>query len=300
MWTYNTDYNKWFANEDSISKSDFDLLKQELRATRYYSRILSGATYLPVNNLTDIYDILGDYQDRSWYVSADTTVGSLYSITSIPPQHATPIDQNSYDDYSKYLTEYGLTLKNLFTPYRLIKDASKNFYYIDVATTEQIDLTTITKNYVIDGVTLMDGHRVLIKDQKVNVVLLSTADPNTYFTSKYTVVQDLGATIEYQYSSEENGIYKYSNGNLVRETDLDVYEQCVRYSVSVKLGTVNANKQFHLSRLLNGYYPTTLLAQPIEFIERHNWILRNRVDYNNLFEINYYDIIKHNNQTYNY
>ena len=300
MWTYNTDYNKWFANEDSISKSDFDLLKQELRATRYYSRILSGATYLPVNDLTDIYDILGDHQDRSWYVSTDTTVGSLYSITSIPPQHATPIDQNSYDDYSKYLTEYGLTLKNLFTPYRLIKDASKNFYYIDVATTEQIDLTTITKNYVIDGVTLMDGHRVLIKDQKVNIVLLSTADPNTYFTSKYTVVQDLGATIEYQYSSEENGIYKYSNGNLVRETDLDVYEQCVRYSVSVKLGTVNANKQFHLSRLLNGYYPTTLLAQPIEFIERHNWVLRNRVDYNNLFEINYYDIIKHNNQTYNY
>jgi hypothetical protein len=300
MWTYNTDYNKWFANEDSISKSDFDLLKQELRATRYYSRILSGATYLPVNDLTDIYDILGDYQARDWYVSTDTTVGSPYSITSIPPQHATPIDQNTYNDYSKYLTEYGLTLKNLFTPYRLIKDASKNFYYVDVATVEQIDLTTITKNYVIDGVILMEGHRVLIKNQTVNIVLLSTADPNTYFTSKYTVVQDLGATIEYQYSSEENGVYRYSNGNLVRETDLDVYEQCVRYTVSVKLGNVNANKQFHLSRLLSGYYPTTFLAQPIEFIEKHNWILRNRVDYNNLFEINYYDIIKHVAQTYVY
>jgi hypothetical protein len=300
MWTYNTDYNKWFTNDDSISKSDFDLLKQELRATRYYSRILSGATYLPVNSLTDIYDILGSYQARDWFVSTDTTVGSPYSITSIPPQHATPIDINSYDDYSKYLTEYGLTLKNLFTPYRLIKDASKNFYYVDVATTEQIDLSTITKNYVIDGVTLVEGHRVLIKDQTSNVVLLSTADPNTYFTSKYTVVQDLGATIEYQYNSEENGIYRYSNGNLIRETDLDVYEQCVRYSVSVKLGNVNANKQFHLSRLLNGYYPTTFLGQPIEFKEKHNWILRNRVDYNNLFEINYYDIIKHGAQTYNY
>jgi hypothetical protein len=299
MWTYNTDYNKWFANDDSISKNDFDYLKQELKATRYYSRILSGATYLPVNDLTNIYDILGNYQARDWYIPM-TTIGSPYSVTAIPPQHATPIDNNSYDDYSKYLTEYGLTLKNLFTPYRLIKDASKNFYYVDVATTQMIDLTTITKNYVIDGVTLVEGHRVLVKDQTSNVVLLSTADPNTYFTSKYTVVQDLGATIEYQYSSEENGIYKYTNGNLVRETDLDVYEQCVRYSVSVKLGNVNANKQFHLSRLLSGYYPTTFLAQPIEFIERHNWILRNRVDYNNLFEINYYDIIKHSNQTYNY
>jgi hypothetical protein len=300
MWTYNTDYNKWFANDDSISKNDFDYLKQELKATRYYSRILSGATYLPVNNLMDIYDILGDYQSRDWYVSTDTTNGSLYSVTSIPPQHATPIDNNSYSDYSKYLTEYGLTLKNLFTPYRLIKDASKNFYYVDAATTEQIDLTAITKNYVIDGVMLVEGHRVLVKDQVTTVVLLSTADPNTYFTGNYKVSQDLGATIEYQYYNEENGIYKYINGNLVREADLDTYEQCVRYSVSVKLGTNNTGKQFHLSRLLNGYYPTTLLAQPIEFVERHNWVLRNRVDYNNLFEINYYDVVKHTSQTYQY
>jgi hypothetical protein len=300
MWTYNSDYKKWFSKDDSISKEEFDYLKQELKSTRYYSRILSGATYLPVNDLTNIYDILGDYQSRDWYVSADTTIGSLYSVTAIPPQHATPIDNNTYNDYSKYLTEYGLTLKNLFTPYRLIKDASKNFYYVDVATVGQIDLTTITKNYVIDNVLLVEGHRVLVKDQKVNVVLLSTADPNTYFTGNYKIVQDLGATIEYEYYSEENGIYLYTNGSLIRETDLDVYERCVRYSVSVKRGSTNANKQFHLSRLLNGYYPTTLLAQPIEFIERHNWILRNRVDYNNLFEINYYDVFKHSAQTYNY
>lgn len=300
MWTYNSDYNKWFANDDSISKDEFDFLKQELRATRYYSRILSGATYLPVNDLTNIYDILGDYQSRTWYINPDSTIGSQYSVTSIPPQHASPIDNDTLDNYSKYLTEYGLTLKNLFTPYRLIKDASKNFYYVDVATTEQIDLTTVTKNYVIDNVLLVEGHRVLIKDQKISVVLLNTADPNTYFTSKYTVIQDLGSTIEYEYYSEENGIYKYTNGSLVRETDLDFYEQCVRYSVSVKRGSANGNKQFHLSRLLNGYYPTTTLVQPIEFKEKHNWVLRNRVDYNNLFEINYYDIIKHSNQTYNY
>ena len=300
MWTYNSDYKKWFANDDSISKDEFDYLKQELKATRYYSRILSGSTYLPVNDLMDIYDILGDYQSRDWYINPDTTIGSLYSVTAIPPQHATPIDYDSYQDYSKYLTEYGLTLKNLFTPNRLIKDASKNFYYVDAATTEQIDLTTVSEKYVIDNVLLVEGHKVLVKDQKVNVVLLNTADPSTYFTGNYTIVQDLGATIEYQYSSEENGVYRYENNTLVRETDLDIYEQCVRYSVSVKKGSVNASKQFHLSRLLSGYYPTTSLAQPIEFIERHNWILRNRVDYNNLFEINYYDVIKHDAQTYNY
>ena len=298
MWTYNTDYNKWFANEDSISKSDFDFLKQELKSTRFYSRCLSGATYLPVNNLTNIYDILNDYQQRTWYIS---TLGSQYSITTIPPQHASPIDLNTSNDYyTKYLSEYGLTLKNLFTPYKLIKDSSKNFYYVDVATTEQIDLTTIINDYYIDGVKLLDGHRILIKDQKLNITLLNTADPNSYFTGQYAIIQDLGATIEYEYYSEENGIYLYKDGILSREIDLDDYTRCVRYSVSVKLGNINTGKQFHLSRLLNGYFPTTFLGEPIEFKEKKNWILRNRVDYNNLFEINYYDIIKHGTQSYNY
>ena len=296
MWIYNNDYNKWFANEDSISTSDFDFLKQELRFTRFYSRCLSGATYLPVNDLTDVYDILGEYQERNWYIS---TVGSQYSITSIPSKSASPIDSTTSNDYyQRYLPEYGLTLKNLFTPYRLIKDSSKNFYYVDVATTEQINLSEITNNYYIDGVLLLNGHRVLVKDQKINVILLSTADPDTYFTGRYEVLQDLGATIEYQYSSEENGIYVYNNSSLTRETDLDDYSKCIRYSVSVKLGNININKQFHLSRLINGYFPTTSLAEPIEFREKHNWILRNRVDYNNLFEINYYDIIKHGTQSY--
>jgi hypothetical protein len=36
----------------------------------------------------------------------------------------------------------------------------------------------------------------------------------------------------------------------------------------------------------------------MEFAENHNWLLRNRVDYNNLFEINYYDAIKHATQSY--
>ena len=49
MWIYNSDYKKWFAKDDSISKNDFDYLKQELKSTRLYSRVLSGATYLPLS-----------------------------------------------------------------------------------------------------------------------------------------------------------------------------------------------------------------------------------------------------------
>ena len=300
MWTYNTDYNKWYAKDDSISKNDFDLLKQELQATRFYSKCLSGATYLPVNNLSNIYDILGDYQQRNWYIS-NSTSGSQYSVTTIPPQYASPIDSNNFNNYyTNYLSEYGLTLKNLFTPNRLIKDSSKNFYYVDVATTQQIDLTIVSAEFYIDGVKLLNGHRILVKNQISTAVLLFDTDPNTFFTSKYEIIQDLGATIEYQYYNEENGIYIYKNGILSRDIDLEDYSRCIRYSVSVKLGTNNASKQFHLSRLLDGYFPTTLLSQPIEFIEKQNWILKNKVDYNNLFEINYYDIIKHGTQSYNY
>ena len=31
MWTYNTDYSKWYANDDSISKNDFDYLQNILK-----------------------------------------------------------------------------------------------------------------------------------------------------------------------------------------------------------------------------------------------------------------------------
>ena len=296
MWTYNSTYNKWSSSDDKLIKSDFDFLKQELKATRFYAKSLSGSTYLPINGTDDVYDILGKYQPRNWYISI---VGSPYSITTIPSQNATPIDAgSSYNYYTKYLSEYGLTLKNLFTPNRLIKDSMGNYNYVDVATTDLLDLSITDINLTIDGVRLINGQKVLVKNQVSNITLLNTINPNTYFSGNYTIVQNLGGTVEYQYYNEENGLYKYSNGSLVRDVDLDDYKKCIRYSVSVKLGTNNKGKQFHLSRLLDGYYPTTSLNQPIEFMEKHNWILRNRVDYNNLFEINYYDIIKHGTQSY--
>jgi sugar lactone lactonase YvrE len=298
MWTYNSTYNKWSSTDDKLIKSDFDFLKQELKATRFYAKSLSGATYLPINGTDDVYDILGKYQPRNWYISV---AGSPYSITTIPSQHATPIDiDTSYNYYTKYLSEYGLTLKNLFTPNRLIKDSMGNYNYVDVATTDLLDLSISDINLTIDGVRLINGQKVLVKNQISNITLLNTINPNTYFTGNYIIIQDLGGTVEYEYYNEENGIYKYSNGSLVRDVDLDDYKRCIRYSVSVKLGTNNKGKQFHLSRLLDGYYPTTSLNQPIEFKEKHNWILRNRVDYNNLFEINYYDVIKHGTQSYSF
>lgn len=285
MWEYNNDSKKWYSITDSISKVDFDYLKEELSLTRFYSRCLSGSTYTLQQDLSDIYTT--SYIPRNWYISLE---GSVYTDTSLPLEYANPITNVTLSDYNKFISEYGLTMKNLFTPSRLIKDTN-NYKYVDVATTGVINISLIGKDYYIDGVRLLNGHRILVKDQTTNVVLLNTTDPNTYFTSKYEIIENLGGTIEYQYYNNTNGIYVYNDGVLIRDVDLDLYDNTIQYSVNVKLGEVNIGKQFHLSRLLNGYYPT-IDKDPIEFKENKNWILRNAIDYNNLYEINYYDIIK--------
>jgi len=294
MWIYNSDYGKWSSSEDSMKKSSFDILKQELSATRFYSRVLSGATFLPINNLDDIYDILGEWTPKSWYVGSE---GSVYSDAQVPVRNPMSINQSSsYDYYTKFISEYGLTLKNMFTADRLIKDSVKNYYKVDVATTAQIDI--LADISAIDGVSLKKGHKVLVKEQRTTEALLSDVDPKTYFKGGYYVTSTLGGTITYEYFSSENGIYEYDGRKLVKSKVLDDYSNCVRYSVYVEMGEANAHKQYHLRRLNSGYYPTSANSEPMEFAEKHNWLLRNRVDYNNLFEINYYDVIKHGTQSY--
>lgn len=295
MWIYNRNFGKWSSSSDSLKKSDFDLLKQELSATRYYSRILSGATFMPVNDLDDIYDILGEQRPKSWYISP---LGSEYSDTLAPAKNAMGIDEDtSYEYYTKFISEYGLTLKTLFTADRLIKDSAKNYYHADVATTEQIDLTQNSNSIVIDGVLLRPGHRILVKDQKNVDTTITGIEPNSYL-GVYSIIEDIGGTKTYEYYNDQNGIYVYDGRRFVREQVLDDYSNCVRYSIHVNMGTVNTGRQFHLKRLTNGYFPQYGKSESMNFVEKKNWMMRNRVDYNNLFEINYFDVIKHGTQSY--
>ena len=296
MWEYNSDYGKWYLSTDSLLKSDYDWLKQELSSTRFYSKALSGSTYVAINDLDNLYDVVSEWQPRNWYIS---TLGSKYSLTSKPTSFATSIDSSSsYDFYTKSLKEYGLTLKNLFTPERLMKDILSNYIQVDVATTEEIDLTVISNNYLIDGVKLLDGHLILVKDQISYETLDASVNPDTYFKGPYVLLEDLGVSLNYKYYNSDNGLYQFKKNTLVKLTDLDDYDKCSRLSIYVKMGNINESKQFHLERLLNGFYPTSFLSDPMVFTEKHNWLLRNRVDYNNLFEINYSDILKHGTQSY--
>ena len=295
MWIFNKEDSKWISNDDLLKKENFDFLKRELSSVRFYSKCLSGATFLPINNTNNIYDILGNYKARNWYIGIN---GSEYSNSLIPQVSATEVNEESYSDYEKYLLEEGLSLKTMFTPNRLIKDSINNFSYVDVATTGSISIGVIGDNFIIDGIKILEGHRVLVKDQTTTIVLPSTINPDEYFSGNYFLIENLGTTIEWGYYNEQNGVYEIKNKTLIRTSDLSDYKSAKRSSFVPRLGTVNKEKQFHLSRLLNGYYPTTSLNEPIEFKENKNWMLRNKVDYNNLFEINYYDVLKHNDSQY--
>ena len=80
MWVFDNEYSKWISNDDKLLKDNFDFYKQELSSVRFYSKSLSGATFMPINNLDDIYDILGSYKPRNWYVGIN---GSEYTNTLI-------------------------------------------------------------------------------------------------------------------------------------------------------------------------------------------------------------------------
>jgi subtilisin-like proprotein convertase family protein len=286
MWVYNNDLQKWYRSDDTLLKGDFEYLKQELSSTRFYSKALSGSTYMIINDLNNMYDILNSWRPRNWYIS---TLGSKFSKSLNPKYYPESIDITSQDDfYNKNIKEYGLSLKNLFTPDRVINEFMENYIQVDLATDTSLNLSLPIDK--IDGVKLLEGHKVLVKNQTSKSTLNINDKPEDFFEGDYKISNTVGTSVEYEYYNDLNGIYTYKNGGLVKSTDYDNYENCIRLSLNVAMGTVNAGKQYHLNRLLNGFYPKN--GEPMYFSESHNWMVRNRVDYNNLFEINYYDILK--------
>jgi hypothetical protein len=292
MWVKNTDSNTWERQKDELNNDIFNLIKEDIKKLRYYSKCTDGTAYLPINNLDDIYDIVTLNKNEEWYIGASSSTYSIVSFTaSATNKEVLP---SNLDSYKSSLYEYNFSLKNLFTPTKTINDQIKNYLEVDVATTEHItDLLSEKILYVIDGNRLIDKHRVLVKNQITSVTLPNTTDPETYFDCNYYITSsdDVNNTIDYYFYNSDNGIYKYQNNRLVRETDLDDYNICNRYSVVVKLGDVNFDKQYHLSRLKNGYYPTSLNNNNIEFIEKHNWILRNKIEYQDILSVTYNDMV---------
>jgi hypothetical protein len=298
MFVRNTDTGKWSNQLDVLSKDNYDNLRQDLEKTRLFSKCLSGSTYLPIDGFQNIYNTF-DVRKIGFYIRES------YAAWNLPLNGPTiEINRgNANEFYNKYLKENAFTIKNLFTPNKLIKDQLNNYLIVDVATSATTDnIGEINANLIVDGVKLVEGNRVLIKNQTSIINLASNIDPEIYFStvelvSEYFLDTDDITSRSYFWYNNENGIYTYNNNRLVKTNELDNYENAYRYSVVVSSGLQNREKQFHLARLKNGYYPVSSENNNMQFVEKHNWVLRNRIDYNNIFDLNYYDIISHVTQS---
>jgi len=292
MWTRNIDTGKWLKQVDTLPKENYENLLIDLERVKLYSRCLSGSTYLLINDFTNIYPELNIEKDF------------FYTGTFIPQRgKSKKIDDNQNEFYEKYIRESAFTLKNLFTPEKLLKNEGKNIKKVDVVSDSFTFSFEPTRSIVVDGVLLIPNHRILVNGQRSRVSLPSNDDNNgkneSYFTdtlkvSSYIIENDLGTSFEYSYNNSLNGIYKYDGYNFIRESDLSNYDSSYNLCISVKMGDVYADKQFHLKRLLDGYFPID--GDNIEFEEKKGWVLRNRVDYNNVYDLNFYDILSHSAQ----
>jgi hypothetical protein len=296
MWQQNPDSLEWKKIEDTITKSSFDFLKQEMESTRLYQVCLGGSSFLNIKNLENIYDILQYTQSFSWIIStSSSTYSSYYSFT-----YSKDINPTTLEEYNKYLKDYALTIKTKFSPNRLLNDSLMNFKQVDVVTNTGLTAFGLTQNELrINGTLLKKGHTVLVKDQTRLVNLSNEINPKDYFTSSYGV-QSIGlASTTYSIWTDENGVYKYDGSKLTRTDHLETYDKLYNLSLDVKL-TNSTETQYHLERLSNGYFPEYQKGESVRFTEKKNYLLRNRVDYNNIYEIVYNDIAKWSGHTFSF
>ena len=289
MYSRNPDTGKWMNQNDLLLRDSYDSLKIDLNKTKLYSKCLSGSTYLTIKDFDDLYPTLNI--DKGGYYVGDNANSSVNSSIKVD-------SSNMVEFYDKYLKEDAFTVKNSFTFDRTIIDQGINTKYVDLATTEYLAIQP-SKNLIIDGTSALSGHRILVKDNTASITLKSSQNPDDYFTknfpvSYYEILHKDSDSTTYLYYDKSNGIYLYDGYNLNREVDLDSYESSFKYICFCKMGEINSDKEFHLQRLKNGYFP--IVNDPIYFKEQKGWVMRNRVDYSNLFDLNYYDAINQQSQ----
>jgi hypothetical protein len=319
-WNLNIDLGKWTKKSDTLRKSDFDSLMQDFESFRFYQKCLSGSTYTSVNSfisgdlknssVENIYDIL-DLSKNSYFYnfSGQNPIQYLEPFGLPFPESFKQISnlELAKNFQTKIISEYNWTLKTLFTPERLIKEKKKNQYYVDLATTESIqNLDSYLPGLIIDGNVVKEGQRILVKDQFLNVTLATSINPDDFFFGEWVVVETVGLNTTYRIPSSKNGIYVYNNRRLVRDKDLDLYDNLIDYLVTVKMGDVNRELSFKLKRLKSGLfpeynsnftYPNGPIGESLFFEESDSFIIRQKVDYNNLYELSLQKTISHGEST---
>lgn len=139
------------------------------------------------------------------------------------------------------ITGDGKSINNMYNEYNIIDKYMSNFYQVDVATKENIDLTK--PYFSIDGVMLKPGHLVLLLNQNL---------------------------------PQENDVYEINHDYTLKVSNiLSKRDKSWRAIFYVKLGTY-AEKEFFLKNEGNNF-PIT--GEEKYFIEGHTWIIKHQVDY---------------------
>ncbi len=183
------------------------------------------------------------------------TYGTSFNHILINSSYTLSSWKNYYQD-SWVEGEWGYSQRNLFTSEKILTKLLKNFTLIDLATTENIDINKIYPILNVDGTLAVSKHKILLKNQ---------------------------------INTTENGVYEYLNQKLTLDISFDTIEDYYLYSVYVKEGIFNREKQFFLDREQNGEYPS--LDEPKIFIESTNYIVRNRLSYRLLQNHSFSDLV---------
>jgi hypothetical protein len=265
MWKLDKVSNTWNRTTDTSALSTLNINTVDQSAVRLNAGFVSSLCYKVHTQLfQDLYkrpDFLGYYIGLS---------NSSYT----PPKNKFVIDAQNCEEF------YTRTLPNILEQNKMPFDVQNSLSSIqltevDLASTEEVNISTVK---IIDGVKLIEGNTVLLKDQKTSVVLAKSVNPVTYFQTSYEIVINFGSSVEYSFFDSTNGVYTYSEANgLIKNAD-QVYK-----TTFVRYGNTNANKQ--LSPATNNKNLTPVYGEPVEYIDTNINIVKNTLNYQNLNEL---------------
>lgn len=291
MWHYNKDLLSWSLRKDTLETENYQAIRQSLEATRLYAKCFSGALWQTSRNLGNLFTNLQYLSTtQSWHYS---TCSSSYSVSYTSSVNSTCINPDTFTQYNNYGDECGFSLRGYFSPKRSLEQ-SINPISVDYATTAQIsDLLNQIPSLFIDGNFVKEGQLVLVKNQKTEVGLSASVDVQQ-FDNKYYLISDDGLNKRWFYYNDQNGIYLYQGGFLVKQPILS-YTFSQHLLIEVKSGNLNRDKHFSLLKSRLGYLPVQ--GQNAEFVETQSYLLKHKFEYNNLFEVGYNDIVRHETQS---
>lgn len=140
------------------------------------------------------------------------------------------------------LTGNNKTINNVYTEYNIINKYFKNLNYVDIAMTINVNLNL--PYFKLDKLAIKPGQRILLTNQ------LDTTENDIYIVDENYYLQ-VSTLLSGTTKSEKAKFY-------------------------VKLGT-NTEKQYHLLNAGNSF-PIT--GEPKTFVEKHSYIIKNKINYN--------------------